>query len=308
MPLADIPVVYVIGAPRSGTTWFQLMLGSHPKVATPIELDFFSTYVDSWYETWEDQRLARGRAGRPNWGLPAVLTQDEFVETVRTFVEQVYRRVLVSKPGSEVMVEKDPRYFRFVDTIVRTVPHAKFVHVLRDGRDVACSMTRVSESWGRDWAPSTVSQAALLWRSAVEGCLDASQAPGGYLEVRYEDLLSDAGPGLLATAFEFCGVEATGELVDSIYERYRAEGSNKDVLSGGLTWSGEAVESEADVSFPADFVGPATAGHWRRVFSMQDREAFDSVAGGLLHDLGYEPDRSWAGGKAAAWSPIPTRR
>src|SRR5262249_51939324 len=90
MPLGDMPIVYVIGSPRSGTTWFQLMLGSHPKVATPIELDFFSTYIAAWYEIWEDQRLARNRAGRPNWGLPAVLTEDEFEQVVTGFVEQVY--------------------------------------------------------------------------------------------------------------------------------------------------------------------------------------------------------------------------
>ena len=195
MALGEIPVVYVVGAPRSGTTWFQLMLGSHPEVATPIELDFFSSVVASLYETWDQHREGNGRAARPNWGLPATLTEAEWEDTIRGVVERVYRSVLAAKPGASVMVEKEPRYYRFVDTILRTVPHARFVHVIRDGRDVACSMMRVSEKWGREWAPDSVSHAAHLWANAVRGAMDAKKARAGYFEVRYEDLLrDDAGP------------------------------------------------------------------------------------------------------------------
>jgi sulfotransferase family protein len=307
--LADIPVTYVVGAPRSGTTWVQLMLGSHPEIATPIELDFFSSFVAPWYESWRVHRLAIDRPARPEWGLPAALTEEEFVEAVGLVVERVYRSVLAAKPGATLMLEKDPRYCSHVETILRTVPHAKFVHVLRDGRDVACSMTRVAQSWGRDWAPGGIGGGAALWQEAVRGAQTAATAPAGYLELRYEELLGRRGPDLLRELLGFCGVADDLELAGGLYDRYRyGDRSRHEVMSGGLTWAGEAARSGADVSFPEDFIGPGTAGRWQTQLDAADREAFDAVAGELLVELGYEADRSWAGGKAAAWSPIPTRR
>ena len=139
MALADIPVVYLIGAPRSGTTWFQLMLGSHPEVATPVELAFFSNYVAPWYEAWTRQVEGGAAEIKPAyWGVPAALTESEFEEAVGLVAERIYRGVLEAKPGAAVLVEKDPQYCGCMDAIMRTVPHARFVHVIRDGRDVAC--------------------------------------------------------------------------------------------------------------------------------------------------------------------------
>ena len=309
MALADIPVVFVIGAPRSGTTWFQLMLGSHPEIATPVELAFFSNYVSPWYDAWT--RQIEGGAGEIKpayWGVPAALTESEFEEAVGLVAERIYRAVLAAKPGSTVLVEKDPQYCECVDAILRTVPHAKFVHVIRDGRDVACSMMRVAQSWGGAWAPERAGAAGVLWRDCVRAVRAARTAPGGYVEVRYEDLLAEAGPGALREVFSFCGVDDDAGLAAKLYERYRYPSHTKEeVLSGGLTWSGETVRAGADVSFPEDFIGPATAGVWKEVFRPEDREAFDLAAGDLLVDLGYEPDRSWAGSPARGWTPIPSR-
>ena len=309
MPLAELQIVYLIGAPRSGTTWLQRMLGSHPRVATPVELDLFSRFVAPWYESWRIHcEAGEGRPDRPYWGVPAALTEAEFTEAVGLVVERVYRSVLAAKPGATLMLEKDPKYSRCVDAIRRTVSNARFIHMLRDGRDVACSMTGVAKSWGRHWAPARVEAAAELWQECVKGALAAVDAPGGYLEVRYEDLLSDSGPGILREALAFCGVDDDPALAEQLYDRYRyPTHSKRDVLSGGLTWSGEAVRVGADTRYPDDFIGPGTAGRWKAEFRPEDSRAFDAVAGELLVDLGYEPDRSWAGSRARGWTPIPTR-
>ena len=195
MALADVPAVYVIGAPRSGTTWVQLMLGSHPEVATPVELSFFSDFAAPWYGAWD--RACAGGAGQikpAHWGLPAALTEEEFEQALKDVVERVYRSLLAAKPGARTVVEKDPQYCMCVDAIVRTVPRARFIHVLRDGRDVVCSTVRVSESWGSVWAPGRVAGAAGLWRLFTQSALRARSAPGGYMEIRYEDLLGSCRP------------------------------------------------------------------------------------------------------------------
>jgi hypothetical protein len=113
---------------------------------------------------------------------------------------------------------------------------------------------------------------------------------------------------MLREVFAFCGVDTDAAVTSSIYERYRYGKHGKDeVLSGGLVWSGETVRAGADVGFPEDFIGPARAGVWKEVFGPEDREAFELAAGDLLVDLGYEPDRSWAGTGTRGWTPIPAR-
>jgi hypothetical protein len=311
MALADIPAVYVVGAPRSGTTWFQLMLGSHPEIATPVELAFFSGYVAPWYELWSRQCEGGSNEIKPAyWGLPGALTGAELEQSIGLVVERIYRAVLAAKAGARVLVEKDPHYCNCVDAIVRTVPHAKFVHVVRDGRDVACSLVRVSRSWGAAWAPERAGAGALLWKESVRGALGARAAGADYLEVKYEDLLGADGPGILRETLAFCGVEDDPTLAEMLYERYRYPTHGKaEVLSGGLTWTGEAVRVRADTRYPDDFIGPGTAGGWRSEFGPEDRSAFAAVAGDLLVELGYEPDSSWAGAKPApGWTPLPTRR
>ena len=313
MALADVPAVYVIGAPRSGTTWVQLMLGSHPEVATPVELSFFSDFAAPWYGAWD--RACAGGAGQikpAHWGLPAALTEEEFEQALKDVVERVYRSLLAAKPGARTVVEKDPQYCMCVGAIVRTVPRARFIHVLRDGRDVVCSTVRVSESWGSVWAPGRVSGAAGLWRLFTQSALRARSAPGGYMEIRYEDLLGSSGPDVLREALTFCGIDDDPVVAGELFERYSYPAHSKsEVLSGGLVWTGEAVRAGADTSFPDDFIGQAAAGIWESELGREDRQEFDSVAGELLVELGYEDDRSWAGAgerPRRRWSPLPTRR
>ena len=67
-------LVLLVGAPRSGTTWLQSMLGAHPAAATPQETDLFSRYVTPLADAWSWQL----RGGPDAWrkrrfkGLPAV--------------------------------------------------------------------------------------------------------------------------------------------------------------------------------------------------------------------------------------------
>src|SRR5439155_26680781 len=141
----------------------------------------------------------------------------------------------------------------------------------------ACSTVRVSRSWAAGWAPERVEGAAELWQDCVRGARAAASAPGGYLELRYEELLGGAGPALLREALDFCGVADDAALAAEPYERYRHGHHAGDVLSGGLTWAGEAARRGSDRSFPEGFIGAAAAGSWRAALSAAEREAFDSI-------------------------------
>ena len=135
-PAAEL--VLLIGAPRSGTTWLQQMLGAHPSVATPQETDLFSRFLQPFLDSWERETRG-GQAGieqRRFKGLHSVLTGSEFAATGTDLVNRVIANASALKPGSAVVVEKTPSHSLCASSIALFAPRAQIVHLVRDGRDV----------------------------------------------------------------------------------------------------------------------------------------------------------------------------
>ena len=148
----------------------------------------------------------------------------------------------------------------------RLFPEARFVHVVRDGRDVAVSYRSVA------WGPTTVEDAAMRWRrSVLRGRRDGERlGPDRYREVRYEDLVTDPERVLR----ELCA------FLDLEWD------------DGVLHHHERAAEVIAATRFPGAHSrlllpptpGLATgAGRWRR----PTWRGFEAIAGGLLDELGY---------------------
>jgi hypothetical protein len=293
-------VVFLVGAQRSGTTWLQRLLGAHPAVASTQETDLFNRYVRLWWETWQSQLADNetGANGRQR-GLPVVLTTEEFAEVLRSAVGTVYQKVADLKPSASVVLDKNPGYSLHVPLLQRVLPEARFIHIIRDGRDVAASLMAAADGWGRAWAPRDADAAGRRWRRQVATARDAAPRPEQYLEVRYEHLLAD-GPGTLASCLAFCGVEATvAECSDICAELAFAKARKSLTATSGtadpLLWSGEVANRVGGAPpEPEGFFRKGTSQGWRQDWTAIDRWAFDRSAGDLLVELGYEPDRAWA--------------
>lgn len=298
--LAKIPLIYLIGAPRSGTTWLQRMLGSHPQIATPQETDLYNRYIDPLLQTWRtelpssfESATFEGWERRRYKGLPAIITTDELLEHVRDLISDIYGSLLKRKPSASTVLEKNPEYSLCTDLIVTIAPHARFIHLVRDGRDVALSLTRAAAGWGWWWAPSRLDDAARRWAKYVDSAQMARDAPGGYLEVRYEELSLSSGAERLEEIFEFCGVTVGDSYARSLLDQYRlGEPTN---ARGGIVWSGEVAKHVKDEpKEPLGFAGERTSSSWRQSFDAYDRRLFDHIAGERLVDLGYETGREWS--------------
>ena len=167
-PVLDEPVALValVGAPRSGTTWLQTLLGADPRIVSPQETSLFARYAAPLDESWR-----WGLRGTPHdWarrrfaGLAGALTEDQFVALVREFVQGALSCMLELKPGACIVLEKTPGHSMCVDIVARYAPQVRFVHIIRDGRDVAASLVAASEGWGSAWgAPKTIRHAAKVW-------------------------------------------------------------------------------------------------------------------------------------------------
>ncbi|MDP8959746.1 MAG: sulfotransferase, partial [Actinomycetota bacterium] len=144
-------------------------------------------------------------------------------------------------------------------------PEAKFIHVIRDGRDVALSYLWVA------WGPRTLWEAARKWRRDVSAGRrhGASLGPERYLEVRYERLVAEPRR-VLELVCDFAGL--------SFDERMLAFHTHAR-LQGRPEWRG----------FHASVTKPVTGGlrDWSTQMPEQQVLAFEAVAGGLLEELGY---------------------
>jgi hypothetical protein len=275
----DKRMLFIIGAPRSGTSWLQAMIGAHPSVCTTVELTLFSKYTAPWIKAWnnESDNIEQGR-----WvqGLPFLWTEGEFYNFLREFIAKVYERVADPNPNATHILDKHPGYSLYVKDIHKLLPDAQFIHLIRDGRDVVCSMMAARRDMG--FGTAAVTESAKVWRQHIQAARDAHSCDGKYLEVRYEELLS-SGKRVLKTVFEFCGLSVGDEeLADIVWEhqfdRMKARRQSAD---------------ERVLTSPSHY-RKGKIGSWKEDLSPIQRYFFDEIAGDLLVELGYAEKGWWA--------------
>ncbi|MGZ6801709.1 MAG: sulfotransferase family protein [Nocardioidaceae bacterium] len=167
-------LVFVVGAPRSGTTWLQRALGAHPDVLVlPSETHLFSAGISQL----RDQAQG-GHVGSPSTGT-WFMTAAAFAGAARAFCDAALggyvQRV---QPEAERVVERSPTHVWHLGLIADVYPDAYVVHIVRDGRDVVRSQV------AQDWGPSTVQDAAAAGASALRRARAAAPRLERYLEVR----------------------------------------------------------------------------------------------------------------------------
>jgi hypothetical protein len=191
----DDRLIIVLGANRSGTTWLQRMLLSHPEIDGLDER-----------ETWLFHSL------RALWnnldqehGLHELVDSDALAARVREFCDAVLEEHRRARAFTGTWyVERTPVQSLIADQIARVYPDAWYLHVIRDGRDVVRSA--LSLEFGTDEAQ----QVAHYWGEAVHRVRAAGATVERYREIRYEDLMSDA-EGRVRELLTWFGLDAAPE-------------------------------------------------------------------------------------------------
>lgn len=174
--------IFIVGCQRSGTTLLRLMLDSHSRLSCGPETRFLADMERIVSADWVRLKL---------YGLD----QREWCERIAEFFGGIQHDYAVSR-GKQRWADKTPLYAMHMYFIARLFPEAQFVHVVRDGRDVAVSHRK------RFGYRSCV-KSALKWPRYISTARSsgAKLGPERYFEVRYEALVSDPEPtlrGLLA--------------------------------------------------------------------------------------------------------------
>lgn len=273
--------VFIVGAPRSGTTLLQYMLRAHPALSIPTGESHFIVPLMRDEARFGDLRrranvvgvLEAMRRQRPEFtdtdlhGLhfdPQELA-DRFVaegrQTMRDLISGLFEANALGE-GKPRWGDKTPYYVLHMPALHGWWPDAQFIHVVRDGRDVALSLMGRRD----DFYVYNTYFAARYWEQYVEAgrrhgeALPARQ----YLELRYEDLLQ-APRETLGLVCEFLGLDFEDSVLD--YRR-PAEGGKTPLLQGPLQ--------------------AANAGKWRQAMSARQVRLFEGAVGGTLERFGYE--------------------
>jgi hypothetical protein len=282
------PAPFVVGATRSGTTLLRLMLDAHPDVGIPSETHFFQRLAKA-SEHWSitPDQLADKIVGHKRWG-DFHLDEDELRERFRAIEPlnlsdalRAFYGLYAEKQGKTRWGDKTPGYLRYMDRIELVLPEARFVHLIRDGRDVALSVLPMN------WGPSTIQEAAELWVERVTLARENGRGVQHYTELKYEDLVTDT-EGELRRISEFLDLPWDPAMLD-YHERAeeRLKEKARDLprkKERGDQPAAARMASHAMAKKPPD---PKRIGRWRTEMSNGDRIEYESIAGDLLAELGY---------------------
>lgn len=237
---------FLVGSERSGTTLLRLMLAHHREIECAPEFEFLVEAMPSG-QGWPELTSYYEWLSTNRIFLPHQLEIDRALDypgLMKSFVAQYGRRS--RKPVHGATCHKH------FDRLLRIWPEARFVHLLRDGRDVARSCI------GMGWA-GNVWSGAERWIEA-EALWDGLQEridPSRRMELRYEDLIRDPQREL-GRVCAFLGVE---------YD------------AGMLDYSKDSSYERPD---------PKLIGQWRKKLSPEELALLEARIGPLLRRKGYE--------------------
>ncbi len=172
--------VFLVGAERSGTTLLRLMLNHHPQIRFYHEFEYVVDYVSDTGELPSVADFAeRVRGERIFQNNGDVIRADvDYLTLVHGFLR-------VKLDGRDIRV-MGATIHRHMDRLLFLWPNARFIHLVRDPRDVARS--RIAMGWsGNTW---TGGQA---WIEAEASCdrLKSRVSADRWIAMRYEPLVSE---------------------------------------------------------------------------------------------------------------------
>lgn len=273
------PVAFLFGFERSGTTLLSMMVGAHPRIAVPLSA------TGMWYRY--GRALADYDDLRSQAGLERLVddllqheriqmwdehfTREEVLEglTPGNFAAVVARfhSLYARRKGKELWANIDIGTLEDMDIANQWFPEVRFVHIVRDGRDVALSHRTY------EFGTTNTLDCAQRWVAKVHANLKmgAILGPARYLVLRYEDLILQPEAALRRLC-DFMAVEYSPEMLD-----YAKMVDEKIPPQRRHLWPLLNKPPSADPVY-----------RWKRAMPERERTVFERAARDVLATLGYD--------------------
>ena len=284
--------IFIVSAPRSGSTLLRLILDAHPNIAIPGPAwlyEFVRPFLYSYGDlTLQSNLLALAEdiLETPTIKMWSVdLTAAELLAAAESpgfaGLYNALHKQYAESGGKGRWGEKSPRNCFWMDEIRQDFPDAVFIHLVRDGRDMAVDIAQSSAM-----IPSNPYSGAHIWRDYNLAALKSAQHldETSYYRIHYEKICSDPEKELKA----LCGF--LGEDFDPIMLKHHESPSAK-------SWSRHTNHAKTGRPVSTDYCGL-----YLNKLRARDRSALNYVIGDLLQQFGYPvEDEALALNERLAW-------
>ncbi|SES71639.1 Glycosyltransferase involved in cell wall bisynthesis [Salinibacillus kushneri] len=261
--------IFIGGAGRSGTTLLRVMLNAHPNLCSGPEFKMLQQIANLYNQmiSIKDIRKAYG------------LDIEDINTSFNNFISSFFEKFKMESNANRI-VEKTPHNVLIMKELVKIFPDAKFIHVVRDGRDVASSLVTM------DWYDfqgnplpyvQNIRNATDYWKQVLTKSIQDSRDPilkGKVMFIKYEDLITEPKKII------------------------------KDVLVFlDETWSDQVLNyvnvdrgyepNESSTNQVSKQIYTKSKKRWQIDFTQKDKKVFKEIGGQLLVDLGYENNIDW---------------
>lgn len=266
--------LFIIGISRSGTKLLRDLLNNHSRVGVAdIESKFIPLFYRLFGE-WDENRLKNdfdmifrqfektpfyeemSLRNRPVAKKECFDSIEEW--TLAGVIEALFRTSAQEHlKGKMIWGDKTPNYLLFVPLLKQLFPRARFIHIIRDVRDISLSARK---AWGRN-----IYITAQRWIDYISKCRkDAAKfSPSDYIEVTYEQLINDPAPQL-AGLCAFLGIK----------------------FEDHMTVLTRSPEDIGDTKGETDIIR-ANREKWKSQLDARQIEKIEAICFPLLADLGY---------------------
>ena len=285
----NLNTFFVAGFLKSGTTWLERIMDSHPQIICKGEAHFGSLLEPAIRQTVSVYNARIPKKG--NWSKLSAELPDSFAnveymindeERLMLLSESI--KLMLSKWAGEKQAswigDKTPNNLEHVGLLRQILPNSKFIYIVRDVRDIAVSgwffNLNINESQFLELYSDINNYAVTIskkWLQQVSKSYTTRLVlKDDFLQVRYEDLLVNT-ESVIEELFSFLGAEYTHEIVSNV----KAQNEFKQ-LSGGREAGDENRRS---------FYRKGVAGDWENYLSTEAVETINRDCGLLLERLGY---------------------
>lgn len=266
---SDLPMIFIGGCGRSGTTLLREMLNRHSNIFCGPETSMFGLPF-----------LPSNISKMWNIDEASLCSKAEASSNLVQFAERFYMDQ-TTKANKKRPADKTPNNIRVIGQLLTWFPNGRFIHIVRDGRDVVCSLRNHPKEKienGRI-VPSLINrpitECAQRWLNDTSNGLVYRDHPR-YLEIKYEDLVLSPEI-ILEQVCEFLGEEYQPSMIDP-------SASRPDNMDAGRLVNNQNSKEK---------ISNRSLGRWSNDLTCEEKRDFDNVAGELLLTLKYVDSKDW---------------